>query len=234
MKLTIKKKAIIALLSASLSFPTFAATPNQNPAATGTAVELGLLLTAIVGMEAIDLMDLREKEAISYVAGDFGSASYGNAFGSNGNSPFPNAQTMRIAGGYSFYKRGDPDAVIFSFEAGYTNLGNSIIDYGAQGRDTLHGSSVQASFIVAYPVTHGFDLTGKIGYASTKTSMLTSITGKPNVDGSNSHVLYGLGMQYHFDAHYIVRAQYENLGAIDRTANPAKASVISAGLAYEF
>lgn len=234
MKLSIKKKTVIALLSASLSFPAFAASPVQNAAVTSGTIGLGMILAALVGMEAIDFLDPRKRESIPYAAGDFGSASYGNAFGSNGTSPFPSARTMRIAGGYSFHKIGDPDAVIVSFEAGYTSLGNSTIDYGAQGRDTLHGSSVQAAFVVAYPVSHGFDLTGKLGYVNTKTSMLTSAAGKANVGGSNGGGLYGLGMQYHVNTHYIVRAQYENLGKIDRTSNPARASTISAGLAYEF
>lgn len=240
MKLTISKQAIIALLAASVPLSAPAADTSCTSANSCAAASLNDLY--IVSIEIylalfaaiVTFDDLHLKADRSYIALDSGSVSYRHAFGSDGASPFPNAQTFRIAGGYRFYDPDDPYGLNLSFEASYTALGNSTIDYGVAGQDIRHGSSVQIAAIFSKPVTDRLEIAGKLGYSSTKTSTLSQVAGKQNTDGSNTHFTFGAGIQYHLDNHYLVRIQYENLGAIDRYQNPAKASIVSAGLAYEF
>ena len=243
MKLTLKNKPIIALLAASISFPAFAASSNNlNCYDTYSCLStlpkdfyVGLFETTLLLVGTAAVLDhLNLKEDTPYIAADVGSVSYRHAYGTNGSSPFPDAQAVHIAGGCRYYNPDDPNGVSLSFEAGLTMLESSTIDYGAAGQDVRVGSSVEIAAIFAYPVARRFDLTGRIGYESTKTSTHTSVAGMQNVDGSGTHAMYGVGLQYHINDHYLIRVQYENLDTIDRTQNPAKASVVSAGLAYEF
>ena len=168
-----------------------------------------------------------------YVAGDIGEVSYNQAVGSLGTQSFPNPRIFRIGGGIHNTEN-QFGSITESSEWSYSMFSDSLIDYGAMGKESLSASSIQASLIFGYPINSKFDLTGKIGYINIKVESHSSLASTSNLNGSNSHLLFGIGMQYHINANYMVRTQVENFGRLERGGYPIKAYPISAGLVYEF
>ncbi len=162
-----------------------------------------------------------------YMAGDLGSSSYSNAKGSDGITSFNNPGMARIAGGYHF-------SPTWAAEVGYSTFGDSVIDYGATGKDTVKVSSVQVAAIGNLPLSAQFDLTGKIGFASNSAKYSTTVVGIGAADESKTDLLIGVGAQYHVSSQFSLRAQYDNFGKTGKGASPIKASAFTVGVAYNF
>lgn len=162
-----------------------------------------------------------------YMAGDLGSSSYSNAKGTDGTTSFPNPGMFRIAGGYHF-------SPTWAAEVGYPTFGDSVIDYGAAGKDTVKVSSVQVAAIGSLPLSAQFDLTGKIGLASNSTKYSTTVAGFVGGDESKADLLIGLGAEYHVSSQFSLRAQYDSFGKVTKGASPVKASAFTIGVAYNF
>lgn len=160
-----------------------------------------------------------------YVAGDLGSASYSNAYGVAGT--FPNPGVFRIAGGYHF-------SPMLAVEVGYSMFGDSVIDYGAAGKDTLKVRSFTFAAVGSLPLNTQFDITGKLGLAHNSLDASTTVPGFVGLTQSQSDLLIGLGAQYHVNSQLSLRLQYENFGKFDNTSQPMKATAISLGVAYNF
>lgn len=187
------------------------------------------------GLVVLDQLYMLGLPGKYYVAGDLGTVSYNHAIGSDGTSSFPNPRILRIAGGY-LTDRMTNDSVSIAGEWSYSMFSDSIIDYGAQGKDTLRVGSWQAAFVLAYPLNPRFDLTGKIGFINNKVKSSTTVASMTGVNGSNNNLLFGVGAQYHLNMHYIVRAQLESFGKLEREGSQAEAAAypFSVGLVYEF
>jgi opacity protein-like surface antigen len=153
-----------------------------------------------------------------YGAIDLGSATYNNM------SPFPNPGAFRISGGYHY-------SPVVSAEVGYTKFGDSTITNGFNSA-TVSASSLQIAAVAAFPLASQFDVLGKFGIAM-NSGKATNTFGA-SASTSKTDLYFALGAQYHINTQLSVRAQYENMGKFENATNPMSASVISAGVAYDF
>lgn len=184
-------------------------------------IAIVMLLSAFISTSA-----LADNTGKFYIAGDLGSASYTNAYGVAGTS-FPNPGVIRIAGGYHF-------SPMLAVEVGYSMFGDSVIDYGASGKDTLKVRSFTVAAVGSLPLNTQFDITGKLGLAHNSLDASTTVPGYVGLTQSQSDLLIGLGAQYHVNSQLSLRLQYENFGKFDNTSQPMKATAISLGVAYNF
>jgi OOP family OmpA-OmpF porin len=194
-----------------------------------TIVTTGLL-TAFVAAPAF------AADAGAYVAGDLGTAIYGDAkvTGGTGES-YQNPAFIRIAGGYNF-------TPWLGVEAGYSVFGDSTAEY-SNATTKLQPSVIQIAAIGTYSFDR-FAVFGKLGMASI--SIKESGTGAAAVlsgSSTTTNLMLGVGGQFNFNQHWGIRAQYEDFGkakytpSISGVAQPESevgVAVFSVGGVYNF
>lgn len=172
-----------------------------------------ILLSALIATPA-----LADNTGKSYVAGDFGSATYSNM------SPFPNPGVIKFAFGTHFSSN-------LAGEISYSKFGDSTI-IGPGGSATVSASSLQMAAIGSLPLNPQFDLIGKLGLSHNSASGNSSFGSFGSV--SQNGIVFGVGAQFHINSQVSLRAQYEDYGDFENTSSPMKATSISLGVAYNF
>lgn len=116
-------------------------------------------------------------------------------------------------------------------EAAFTGVGQ-VTDTAGQ---TSKGDAFSLVAVGDLPVTRNFDLLGKIGFASTKT---TSSAGFATQGATRTGITYGIGGQYNLSKSLGIRFGWDRTPVATITAAGAKvnanASVISAGVVFNF
>lgn len=183
-------------------------------------IAIAVLLSVFVAAPA-----MADNTGKFYVAADLGKASYSNVVSIWGPT-FPNPSVFRVAGGY--HVSGN-----VAVELGYSNFGDSTIDYGSTGKEILSLTSMQFAAVGSYPLSTELDLIGKLGIANNNVDYQD--TGFAiSASSSKTSLMFGLGAQYHVNQQLSLRALYDNYGAFDDSADPIKATSFTVGVAYAF
>jgi OOP family OmpA-OmpF porin len=157
-----------------------------------------------------------------YVGGTLGSGKPGitSAAGLTKNSDF-------VYGGLLGYQYNRNLAV----EAQFTGIGK-VTDVAGQ---TSKGDAFSLSAVGSFPVTRDFDLYGKLGVSSAKT---TSSAGFATQGSTRSGLAFGLGGQYGISNNVALRFGWDRYPAATQTAAGVKtnvnANVISVGAVFKF
>lgn len=174
---------------------------------------IALVLSAFVAAPA-----LADNTGRYYVAGDIGTAKYSNL-------PFPSSSVIRIAGGYHF----NP---VLAVEMGISFFGDSSAYVGSPYDPvTISLSSFQVAAVASVPLSHQFDLIGKLGVVSNSEDWTDSLG---TLTYYHSDLLIGFGAQFHLNSQTSLRVLYDNYGKFDNEYPPVKASSVSMGLVYDF
>lgn len=100
--------------------------------------------------------------------------------------------------------------------------------------NTVKGDVLSVSVVGTLPLTNQFDLLGKLGVASAKT---TSSAGATNLGASRTGVTYGIGAQYNLSSNLGLRLDWDRYavatsnGGVKTNGN---ATVMTVGAIYKF
>lgn len=156
-----------------------------------------------------------------YVGGTLGSGKPGitSTAGLSKNSNF-------IYGGLLGYQYNQNLAV----EAQFTGIGQ-VTDVAGQ---TSKGDAFALAAVGLFPITRDFELLGKLGFASSKT---TSTAGFSSQGTSRTGLTYGIGAQYGVSQNVAVRFGWDSYPAATLNAGVktnVNANVISVGAVFKF
>lgn len=115
-------------------------------------------------------------------------------------------------------------------EAQFTGVGQ-VTDAAGQ---TAKGDTFSVSAVGTVPLNNSFELFGKLGVASTKT---TTSAGFANGGATRTALTYGLGGQYNVNENVGVRAGWDRYGVATTVAGAkvkANADVLTVGVVYKF
>lgn len=115
-------------------------------------------------------------------------------------------------------------------EVQFTGIGQVTDVAGA----TAKGDAFSVAAVGIIPMNDSFELFGKLGFASTKT---TVSAGFVNGGATRSALTYGLGAQYNVNQNLGVRAGWDRYGAATTAAGAkinANADVMTVGVVYKF
>lgn len=197
---SVKKLAIVALLSASMTCPVMA-DEYSNP---------------------FDSFPVSTDNSGKFYLGvDLASASFGGSI-------YSSTSGLRIVGGYNITSMFAIEAGYAMLSSSSNNC-NYGCDYGGYGYGYGYGypptlasysfdtNSLQIAAVGTYPINDAFSISGKLGLD--RNSMSYSSTDNagnnlPTISGSKSNRMYGIGGQYDMGSGIIIRMQYENLGEL--------------------
>jgi OmpA-OmpF porin, OOP family len=133
-----------------------------------------------------------------------------------------------ILGGYQFSKN-------WGIEGKYTGAGEVDTVNAAGGVANVKADALSLSGVGTLPLSDSFSLYGKLGYASTKTSVSSS-SGAGGA--TRSAPTYGLGILYNVNAQIGVRLGWDRYGAAEINGAGAKqdynSNVYAVGVVYKF
>lgn len=183
-----------------------------------TLIALGM---ALVGTAAIagGHGDKSSKDHNMYVLGSVGVTDFRNLTpASLGATSVDDSNTSASIGlGWKFHKH-------LAVELSYSDLGKYKYDDGVTF-DSLKATSTDLSLVGNYPINHKWDLTGKLGVASTKVK---------DANGSDKHTtaVYGLGVDYKLDHKWTVGANWDRYHNFADTG--FKLDAVSVKVKYNF
>ena len=122
---------------------------------------------------------------------------------------------------------------MFAVEIDYSMFGNFTVGNGASAANVSAGS-LQVASVGFLPVSHDFDLIGKIGLANNFANGNAKIPGHSDSYLRHTDVFVGLGAQYHVSSTFSLLAMYDNYGKFESTASPLKASSVTLVLLYHY
>lgn len=139
-------------------------------------------------------------------------------FGANGNTPFPDVNTIRVGVGYNI----TPNLAV---EAGYSTNTDSKLNtsdpaFGiTQMDETLKTTSFQVAAVYTYDLTDQLGVFGKLGLSMNSLKWTANASGPAftfNASYSNSSTgaMFGLGAKYNITNNFAMRAQYEIFGNV--------------------
>jgi len=162
-------------------------------------------------------------EEMPYVGIGFGSGKLGVAPSAAGMSTTSSSVVGGIFG-YQYDKN-------FAIELQFTGVGQAIDTAG----NTVKGDALSLSSIGLLPVSDSFELLGKIGVATTKT---TTSAAASNTGTSSAGLTFGLGAQYNLNRDVGLRLVLDRYSAatLDATGtkNSSNANVMTIGAIYKF
>lgn len=144
----------------------------------------------------------------------------------------------RVAGGYNF-------TPMWGAELSYADFGKAafngvvaappalILPFSA----TYKATAVQVSGTGTFAINDVFAILAKVGLVNSTAKLDVAVSGggATGLSTTKTSAGFGLGVQFSFDQHTAVRAQYEDLGTIgDFTTGTTKLQFFSAGFVYRF
>ncbi|NHQ86077.1 outer membrane beta-barrel protein [Iodobacter sp. HSC-16F04] len=156
-----------------------------------------------------------------YIGADVGSSKA--KADSNGYSIEKSDTAWGIHGGYKF-------SPYLAAELGYRSFGKFEENYSFM-KGSVEASAVQASVIGSYPFSEAFNIYGRLGVASIKTtSKISSDFYNAQNDQTDTKALFGIGAQYSFNKNLSMRTEYTQYAEIE----DVKLSAITIGANYSF
>ncbi len=190
----------------------------------GMGVSTSALAEASNFYLAVDAGESKFKDACAGVPGTFGCKD--------------NDTGYRLAGGYNF-------TPMWGAELSYADFGKATISGVVAAppalilpfTGTYKATAVQVSGTGTFAINDVFAIIGKVGLVNSTAKLDVAVSGggATGVSTTKTTAGFGVGVQFSFNQHTAVRAQYEDLGTFgDATTGQTKLQFFSAGFVYRF
>jgi len=157
-----------------------------------------------------------------YVELDAGAVTMSNA------DLMPNTSSLRLAYGAKKnsivgFVKGEVDVISFG-DSSYSSASSSV---------SISRYAVRAAYILGFPVSNDFSITGKLGVTMNHVGASGINT---NADANSFDVIYGAGVAYEASRKITFNAGWESMGQFKAVSFAPGSSLnqISAGIAYNF